>query len=66
MRPWVGLPEKFEGRCEVLKDLPDGTSDCRLIRAAQQSTGPAMIWAGVYVTGECSFPELRKEICATV
>ncbi len=66
MRPWAGLTKDFEGRCEILQDLPDGTTNCRLIEAAQRNTGPAQVWAGIYITGECSFPDWRKEICASV
>lgn len=65
-RQMAGYPAAFQGRCEVLEDLPDGTTKCRMLEAAFKSDGPARIWAGLYVPGDCDFPDLRKEICATV
>jgi hypothetical protein len=66
VRKFGGLPVDFEGRCEVLVDMPDGTTNCPLLGAAFNSEGPAKIWASLYVNGECDFQDIRKEICGTV
>ena len=66
-RPWLNFPKEFTGRCEILKDEPDGTTSCRLIALALSGTSEEhSLWAAHYLDGKCEWPEHRKEICAPV
>ncbi len=64
VRQFGGLSENFDGRCEVLETREDGTTHCPLIVRAFESKGPWKLWAGLHVTGNCDFQDIRKEISA--
>ena len=65
-RPLAGLPYTFNGRCEILTDMPDGTRDCYLIAHCMKDDGHLGLWASQYIDGNCSHLEHRKEINASV
>lgn len=66
IRPLAGLPKTYNGRCEILTDLPDGTTACYLIEHCAKDNGHLGLWAAQYIDGNCEWPEHRKEICAPV
>lgn len=60
-RQWFGAERtlSFTGTCELLEELPDGTTQCRAVVEANRRKMPWLTWT---VIGTCDFPELRKEI----
>ena len=49
---------RFEGRCEFLTDLADGTTQCeRMVGIV-----PNAPWFKRLVDGNCDFPEMRVEV----
>ena len=66
LRQYAGLAQPFNGRCETLTDLPDGTTACYLVEHVLKDNGSLRLWAEQYLNGKCDFPDDRKEICASV
>lgn len=66
LRPLAGLPLTFNGRCEILTDLADGTTDCYLVNHCFADNGHLGLWAAQFLDGNCEWPEHRKEINASV
>ena len=49
---------RFDGRCEFLTDLADGTTQCeRMVGIV-----PTAPWFKRLVDGNCDFPEMRVEV----
>ena len=48
---------RFEGRCEFLTDLADGTTQCERMVGIEDAG-----WFKRLVDGNCDFPEMRVEV----
>jgi hypothetical protein len=53
-----GLPLEFSGRCELLRDEPDGTKICTIMPRANLRDLVKL----AKVVGTCDFPHLRVEL----
>jgi hypothetical protein len=54
-RPWA-----FTGRCEMLEDVGDGSTSCRMLAGAQRDNPPEEF--AKWVPGTCEFPDWRREL----
>jgi hypothetical protein len=61
LRPALGKPRDYTGRCELLRDNPDGSTTCEVIEHLE-AKHPEHLPLWITLTGRCNYPHLRREL----